>query len=206
MTESKAHERDPAEAAGLLARSASGIIALGVVTAIAGVAIVAWPDATLKVIAVVFGVSALVTGVFRLVSAIAAGDRGGGSRVLLALLGVVSIVVGLLVLRHPFQTLAALALLFGLFCVISGAVELVHALGSPEMSGRGWAIGAGVVTLAAGIVLLTYTTASLLVLTWLLGAQLLLSGASLVGWGVSIRQSDRRATEAASAHHMPRHA
>lgn len=187
MPESTTNSKDPANAAGRIVRSSTGIITMGVLTALAGVAILAWPDATIKVIAVVFGLFVLVNGVFRLVSALAAEGPAGGSRVLLALLGVVSILVGILILRHPFQTLAVVTLLLGMYWVVSGVVELVHALGSPGIPGRGWAIGAGSVTLIAGIVLLAYTSASVTVLVWLAGLELLVCGGIAVAWGISAR-------------------
>ena len=60
------------------------IMAFGVLTLLAGVAVLAWPGRTLVVIAVLFGVQLIVTGIFRFVAAFAADDLTGGTRVLLA--------------------------------------------------------------------------------------------------------------------------
>ncbi|HJQ48879.1 MAG TPA: DUF308 domain-containing protein [Amycolatopsis sp.] len=196
MTAHPTNERDPGAMAGALARSSAGIISIGVIAVIAGIAVLAWPHATAKVIAIIFGIFALINGVFQLVSAIASdGPRGAGARVLLALAGVLSLLLGIVCLRHPFQTLAILTLLLGLFWVVSGVVGVVHAAGSPEMSGRGFAIFAGVITALAGIVLLVYPSVSLTVLVWLLGLQLLVSGAVVVGWGIAARHDSRTAAQ-----------
>ncbi|HVW43370.1 MAG TPA: DUF308 domain-containing protein [Amycolatopsis sp.] len=205
MTENMTSKRDPGDVAGAMARSSSGIIALGTVTVIAGIAVLAWPSATAKVIAVIFGIFALVSGVFQLASAIAA-DRpatGGGARVLLAVSGVLSLLLGIVCLRHPFQTLEILTLLLGMFWVVTGVVGVVHALGSREMAGRGFAVFAGVVSVIAGIVLLAYPSVSLLVLVWLLGVELLLTGAVAVGWGIAARRDRSPSVRAHAAHHAP---
>jgi uncharacterized membrane protein HdeD (DUF308 family) len=192
MTEGAVNSRDPAQTAARVTATATAIIGLGVVTAATGVVVLVWPEATLQVIAVVFGIFAVIDGVLRLVSALVADARSEGWRMLLALQGVLSVLVGIVVLRHPFQTLAVLTLLLGLFWVVGGLLQVVHGLGSPAMRSRAWSVGAGLVSLAAGIVVLAYTSATLLVLVWLLGLQLLLGGALLVGWGIIVMQRDER--------------
>ena len=114
------------------------IMAFGVLTLLAGVAVLAWPGRTLVVIAVLFGVQLIVTGIFRFVAAFAADDLTGGTRVLLAVLGVLSLIVGLYAVRHVLVTLLALALLLGIFWIVNGSVELFMALSHREMANRGW--------------------------------------------------------------------
>jgi uncharacterized membrane protein HdeD (DUF308 family) len=194
--------RDRAGTSALPGHASSWVLALGASTALAGVLVLVWPGATLKVIAVVFGIFLLVSGVFRLVSASRKDETGGVSRALVALVGVFSIVVGLLCLRNPFQTLAVLTLLLGLFWVISGGVEVVHALARRELTGRGWAIGMGGLTLAAGILVLVYPSATLLVLVWLVGLHLLLSGGIAIALGVHLHREERTVVPAPE----PRHA
>jgi uncharacterized membrane protein HdeD (DUF308 family) len=68
---------------------------------LAGLFVLAWPDRTIQVIAVLFGLQLVVAGIFRFVAALATDDESGGTRVLLALLGVLSFIVGLYALRNP---------------------------------------------------------------------------------------------------------
>ena len=119
------------------------IMAFGVLTLLAGVAVLAWPGRTLVVIAVLFGVQLIVTGIFRFVAAFAADDLTGGTRVLLAVLGVLSLIIGLYAVRHVLVTLLALALLLGIFWIVNGSVELFMALSHREMANRGWSVGNG---------------------------------------------------------------
>src|ERR1700687_6292178 len=107
-------------------------MAFGVLTLLAGVAVLAWPGRTLVVIAVLFGVQLIVTGIFRFVAAFATDDLTGGTRVLLAVLGVLSLIIGLYAVRHVLVTLLALALLLGIFWIIRGAGGLFTALALPR--------------------------------------------------------------------------
>jgi uncharacterized membrane protein HdeD (DUF308 family) len=61
-------------------------------------------------------------------TAFAADELTGGSRALLAVLGIISLVLGLYAVRHVLITLLALALLLGIFWIINGAAELFMAL------------------------------------------------------------------------------
>jgi uncharacterized membrane protein HdeD (DUF308 family) len=102
-------------------------LAFGVLTVLTGILVLAWPGRTLIVVAVLFGIQLIVTGIFRFGSAFAA-DESGATRVLYALLGVFSLIIGLYAIRHIFVTLLALGLLLGIFWVISGVTELFNAL------------------------------------------------------------------------------
>lgn len=203
MAEGVLSQRDPAASAGRLVLSPGGVVALGAVGVVAGVVVLAWPGATLLVIAVTFAIFLFVTGVFRLVAALASVEPSGSGRALLAIVGALSILLGILFLRRPFETLAVLVLLLGLFWIVAGALEIVHALGSPGLPGRSWSIGAGVVSLAAGIVVLVFPSATLVVLVWLVGLQLLCYGAITVARGVLARR-DQRLPSAARRAPQPR--
>ena len=52
-------------------------------------------------------------------AAFAADDLTGGTRVLLAVLGVLSLIIGLYAVRHVLVTLLALALLLGIFWIVN---------------------------------------------------------------------------------------
>jgi hypothetical protein len=87
---------------------------------------------------VLFGVQLIVTGIFRFVAAFAVDELTGGIRVLLAVLGVLSLIIGLYAVRHVLVTLLALALLLGTFWVVNGTAELFIALSRREIAGRAW--------------------------------------------------------------------
>lgn len=164
----------PTDAADMLTRIGrhwGWVLAFGIVTLIAGVVTLAWPGRTIVVVAVLFGIQLVVAGIFRFVAAFATDDVTGGTRVLLALLGVLSFIVGLYALRHILVTIAALALLLGIFWIVNGAIETFTALSHREMRGRGWTSFMGLLSIVAGVVVLVYPAISLVTLAvvlWLL--------------------------------------
>ncbi|WP_236790917.1 HdeD family acid-resistance protein [Amycolatopsis sp. GM8] len=175
---------------------AGGLIGFGTVTTIIGVIVLVWPDATLNVIAVTFGVFAVLAGLFHLGAALAPGHQDGRRRLLLALFGVISLISGIVFLRHLAGTLTLLILLLGLFWVVDGVLGTIRALTSPERPGRGWSITVGMLSAAAGIVLLVWPAPSLRVLVWVLGLELVVVGVVTFGAGIHLR---RRAAAPARA-------
>jgi uncharacterized membrane protein HdeD (DUF308 family) len=171
-----AHTRtDPADVLDRVGRHWGWVLAFGIVTVLVGLLVLVWPGRTLIVVAVLFGIQLIVMGIFRFASAFGH-DLTAGTRTLFALLGVLSLIVGLYALRHVLITVLALALLLGIFWIISGAVELFNALSNREMRSRGWAIASGILGILAGIVVLVYPAPSLLVLALVLGIWLLIFG------------------------------
>jgi uncharacterized membrane protein HdeD (DUF308 family) len=159
-----------------LGRHWGWVLFFGIVTLLAGIAVLAWPGATLLVIAVLFGVQLIIAGIFRFVAAFATEDASGGTRALLALLGVLSVIIGLWAVRHVLLTLLALVVLLGIFWVVNGAIELFTALSHRGMPERGWTAAMGVLSILAGIVVLIYPGPSLLTLSIVLGIWLLVYG------------------------------
>ena len=178
---------DPADMVVRVGRHWGWILAFGVVTLLTGVAALVWPGRTLIVVAVLFGIQLIVTGIFRFAAAFASDDLTGGTRVLLAVLGVFSLIIGLYAVRHILITLLALALLLGIFWIISGAVELFTALSRRGMQGRGWTATMGILSILAGIVVLVYPGITLLVLAVVLGVWLLVFGAMQIFLAFQIR-------------------
>ncbi|HEY7618540.1 MAG TPA: DUF308 domain-containing protein [Solirubrobacteraceae bacterium] len=145
---------------------------LGVVSLIAGVLAIAYPDITLLAIGVIFGIYLLLAGIFELVNAIV-GDAE--SRALAAIVGVVGLVAGLVCLRRPGQSLLALVVVLGIYLIVVGAASLVRAIGDSEH--RGWAILGALADLVLGILILAVPKVSLATLALLFGLSLIFRGA-----------------------------
>ncbi|HEX7993054.1 MAG TPA: DUF308 domain-containing protein [Streptosporangiaceae bacterium] len=185
---------DPADLVARVGRHWGWLLAFGIITVLLGIIALAWPGRTLVVVAVLFGAQLIVMGIFRFVGALASEDLTGANRVLLALLGVLSLIVGLYAVRHVLVTLFALVVLLGIFWIISGAIELFMALSHREMSQRGWNSIMGVISIIAGIVVLAYPDISLLVLAVLLSIWLIIFGVMEISSAVRIRSLSGAAT------------
>jgi len=168
--------REPTDLIEQVGRHWGWVLAYGILTLLAGVAVLAWPSETLLVIAVLFGVQLIISGIFRFVGALASDDLTGGTRVMLALLGVLSIIIGLWAVRHAVLTLVALIVFLGIFWVINGLIEIFAALSHRDMPDRGWSVLMGVLSAIAGIIVLAYPGLTLVGLAVILGIWLLVFG------------------------------
>jgi uncharacterized membrane protein HdeD (DUF308 family) len=173
-----------------VARSATPTILAGAVSALVGVLVLVWPDISVVVLAWLFAIQLIVAGILQLIAAIGR-DDGAAARVLLGLCGAFSILVGLLCLRGPLQTVVLLGLLVGATWVVTGIIGIVHAFGARAHS-RGWGITSGLLSAIGGAVVLVYPGASIVVLTWLTGAVLLVTGLIVLVHGIATRRADRR--------------
>jgi uncharacterized membrane protein HdeD (DUF308 family) len=168
--------RQPDEMIGRLGRHWGWVLGYGVLTVLLGIAALAWPGETLLVVAVLFGVQLIFLGVFRLVSAFAMDDLGGGARVLYALLGILSVIIGLWAIRHVLLTLLALVVFLGIFWVVNGTIEIFSSLSHRAMPERGWTAATGLLSILAGLIVLAVPGLSLVSLAVILGVWLLILG------------------------------
>lgn len=137
------------------------ILAYGLTTAALGVVLAVWPKQTLTVVAVIIAIQVIASGILRLVMAIAGRSMEGGLRAVVGFTGALAIIVGLLFLRDPVQTVLVVTILLGVWWVVGGVVDVLGAILRPGSGRRGWDIFAGVVTFLAGVVLLVNPEASL---------------------------------------------
>jgi uncharacterized membrane protein HdeD (DUF308 family) len=190
---------DAADVLAGIGRHWGWVLFFGIVTVLAGLFALVWPGRTLQVIAVLFGIQLVVAGIFRFVTALAVDEASGGTRVLLALLGVLSFIVGLYALRNVLVTIAALALLLGIFWIVNGAVETFTALSDRGMQGRGWAIFMGLLSIVAGVVVLVYPGISLTTLAIVLGFWLIVFGVMEIVAAFRLRSVGQAAGRVATA-------
>ena len=151
-----------------------GVAVLGV-----GVFFVASPHETLSTFTVIAGVFLLVDGVLAILGSI---FRRGEGRGLLAIIGVLSAIAGLVLIKKPFDTLVAFILIFGIWLIVAGVIRFVVAFGEPE--GRAGNIAIAILDFIAGVVILSWPGPSLATLAVIIGVVLILRGILwiIVGW------------------------
>jgi uncharacterized membrane protein HdeD (DUF308 family) len=152
------------------------VLAYGLVTLGLGIALAVWPDASVTVFTVLLAIQLIIAGIFRISAALSVSRSDGGVRALVGLSGGLALIVGLLILRDPLQSVLVLGMILGVFWVIAGVIDIVGAFIAPPPSGRGWEVFTGVVTLLAGGFLLVYTDLSLTVLVVFVGIWLIVAG------------------------------
>ncbi len=152
------------------------LLTFGILTAGLGAAIIAWPDKTVAVVAVLLGFSLLISGIFSLVASFTQPDRTTGSRVLMAISGVLSVALGFLAFQGVTQAVTILVIIVGLGWLMRGILELVAGISAKGVPGRGLVIAGGVISIAAGGAILLWPSATLTVIAWIVGFTLVAIG------------------------------
>ena len=172
------------------------VLAYGLVTIGLGLVLALWPDETLKVLAVLIGIQFILTGAFRLVLAVASRGLDGGARAITGLFGALAVVLGLLCLRSPLQTVVVISMILGVWWLAAGLVDIVGALRSSESHRRGWDLGLGVLSALVGGFLLVNPEASLGLLVIVVCAWLFSYGFIAVVAALVLRSEERRTSDA----------
>jgi uncharacterized membrane protein HdeD (DUF308 family) len=151
-----------------------GIAVLGV-----GVFFVASPHETLSTFTVIAGILLLFDGIVAILASIFGRGEGRG---LLAMIGVLGAIAGLVLIKKPFGTLVVFILIFGVWLIVAGVVRFVAAFGEPE--GRAGNIAVAILDFIAGIVILSWPAPSLATLAVIIGIVLMFRGVLWIvaGW------------------------
>lgn len=171
----------------IVGKSWGWVLFFGIVTLALGVLVVAKPKDTIYAFAIVLGIWLFVAGLFRIVLAIADHEDSSGTRWLMAVLGLLSVIIGILFLRHTEETVTTLAFLIGLFWVVGGIIEFFTAYSEHGSPARGFRIGMGVLAFAAGVVTLVWPHLTLNVLAVIMGIWLIIYGLLEIALSLQLR-------------------
>jgi len=152
------------------------VLTYGLITLGLGIVLLVWPHASVTVFAVLLAIQLIVVGVVRIVQALSTDRRDGAARALIGLLGGIALIVGLLILRDPLQSVVVVTMILGAFWVIAGVIDLLQAFMGVEREGRGWDVLTGVLSILFGGFLIVDTEISLKVLVVLVGVWLVVVG------------------------------
>ena len=157
-------------------------LVVGLVSIIAGILAIVYPDITLLALGIIVGVGLLFSGGIEIAEAIA-GDHE--SRVLAAIVGVLSIVAGLICLRRPGESLLAIVVVLGIYLVVAGIVRFIRSFATLE--DRALQMGLGIIDVILGILILSLPELSLVTLAILFAISLLIRGAFMVWMAFRLR-------------------
>jgi uncharacterized membrane protein HdeD (DUF308 family) len=150
-----------------------------------GVAAILAPGVTILSLVVVFAVYMVADGVFGLISAVMAGQRGERWGLLVAE-SLFNFVVGLVMLLDPEITIFTFMLLIAAWAIMTGALMIGAAINHRRDGKLPLVIG-GLVSVVFGIVLAIGPLVGAVVLTWWLGLYALIFGGALVAFGLKLR-------------------
>ena len=167
------------------------MLGLGLLSTVAGVIVLIEPGNSLKAIAVISGIFVLIDGIVALVAAL---GRSAENRGLAALIGVLNLIVGLLLIRHPIGGVVAVALLVGIWLIVAGAVRFVLAFDAAQH--RIWRFLLAAVEIVAGIAIVSSPNIGVATLALLVGLALIANGVSFAALGFALHSAGRDAPAA----------
>ena len=179
------YDDEPA-AVGMLAGSWQAALFLGVVTLILGLIVTFHPTTSLNVLAVLLGILMILSGLFHLIRVFDPRER---HRVWLGIAGLLFIVIGVILIRHLHLTRSIIGLVIGLTWIVQGLTALIGGISGGVREGRAWWIIFGVVSLIAGIVVVSAPASSLDVLAALLGIWFIVMGIFEIIGGFLLRHA-----------------
>ncbi|WP_333771993.1 HdeD family acid-resistance protein [Streptomyces sp. IBSBF 3136] len=174
------------------------LLTMGLATIALGVVALVWPEATLRVVGILFGVYLLVTGVFQLAAAFGA-HVARHLRVLHFITGAASVLLGLICFRGTLESIFLLALWIGFSWLLRGTTETAAAASVPDMPARGWHVAFGIIGALAGIVMIIMPFASIAALTLVVGVMAIVLGLTEVVRAVRTRVEIGRLTRGTAA-------
>jgi uncharacterized membrane protein HdeD (DUF308 family) len=167
---------DEREALASIGRSWWLLLAVGVITLLLGIAAMVWTDKTITLVAVLFGIYLLISGIFQ----VAQSFSHTSNRALLAISGILSIVLAVYMFKaisHDNEA-TLLALFIGLAWLFRGIVELIVGLQSKGVDGRGWLITGGLLLILGAIVIFVWPNLAVGTIVWIAGLMLVVLGLS----------------------------
>ncbi len=159
---------------------------VGLLSIVVGVIILFKPGDSLETLAVIAGIFLLVNGLLELLASFM---RSTTDRGLVALFGVISAIVGVLLIRHPIGGVEFVAILVGLWLITVGIIRFATAF--DEYSHRFWHGLAGVLATFAGIAIIVNPDIGYATLALLIGIGFIANGIGMAALGWGLRSAGR---------------
>lgn len=172
-------------------------VLVGVLSIIAGILALAWPGATLLLVGVTFGILLLFAGAGNLVSAFGGEDSSVFLSVIEAILGVLTLLAGLILLVRPGASVLTAAWVLGFWFVVSGVMQLARGFAVEES--RWFDIIFGLIGVAAGVIILAEPRIGLGTLVWIAGFGFIFRGCMAIALGFAARKLSAGDHETAGA-------
>lgn len=164
----------PAQALDLAAVFARAITAMSVITAVFGVIMLLWPSATVRVVAVIFGLWLLISGLVMMLQALAA-QGSVFLRALLGVAGLLSVIIGGVCIVNGDASTKILVLFVVIGWIAHGLAYLIVGLRNKYSPSRGYYLFFGVLQLVLAALVIAWPNATVTVLVRVIGAGLLIA-------------------------------
>jgi uncharacterized membrane protein HdeD (DUF308 family) len=133
----------------------------GFATVLIGIAVLSWPDATVRVVGALFGLNLLITGLVRAGLCLVSTSYPSLYRVLGVVFGVFIAIIGIVCLRNVAASAVLLILIVAIGWLLEGVVEIAAGVLGANDPTRKWRIADGVLSAGAAIIILVWPALSL---------------------------------------------
>ena len=174
-------------------RKNSGLtIAMGVIVLLMGFLAIGSPFMAGLSIAMVVGILFIIGGIGQLVFAFQAGRR-----ILNIILGLLTAAVGIYMVMNPVAALVSLTIFLAAYLIVSGIFEVVLAFQIKPVSGWGWALFSGIISVLLGVMIWSqFPLSGAWAIGVLLGVKLFFSGWTLLMFGMAAKGLAKEAARA----------
>jgi uncharacterized membrane protein HdeD (DUF308 family) len=163
----------------------------GVVALLFGLAVLFWPNLVLTVLAVLFGIYALVDGAIAFVPALRSSDRGAQRSLPLAE-GAVGIILGLVAVLWPGLTAHGLVYVIAGWAVTTGVLKILTAIVLRAAVENGWLLaGSGALSVLFGVLLVVLAGSDVPFLAPFIGGFAVVVGLALTVFAFRLRERRR---------------
>jgi uncharacterized membrane protein HdeD (DUF308 family) len=155
------------------------LVVAGLLGVAAGIIVLAEPANALATLAVVTGIFLIFDGIFATAASLFEHVEGRHLGVLAA---IISVLIGVILIRHPIHGVLAIGFLLGLWLIAAGVVRLAALAVEGHL--RGWWTLVAIIEIAAGIVIVSSPRIAVSTLALLVGISLIVRGGVMaaVGW------------------------
>jgi uncharacterized membrane protein HdeD (DUF308 family) len=147
------------------------LILFGIVSIMAGVLALIWPEVTILALVIILGINILVWGVMVIVNAFQAGQ----GRVLAVVFGALALIAGTALFLRPVRNLPAVMIVLSVFWVVGGLIESIGSVVDRGPS-WGWELASGLASIAAGIIAIIWPGITLFVVAIVAGVWMIVIG------------------------------
>ncbi len=162
----------------------------GIVAIVLGVLAFVVPGPTLVALIAVFAAYAIIDGVLAIV---AGAMSPGGPRWWILLGGIAGVAIGLFTIYSPGTTAIALAILIGVWSIVTGVAEIVAAYTLRRViDGELLIAVSGVVSVAFGVLLVVSPGTGVLAILWLIGFYAIFAGVMYLAMAFRLRSLGNR--------------
>lgn len=163
----------------------------GIAAVLFGVAVLLYPQITLKGLVVLFGAFTLADGVLALAASIT--NRFGEMRGWVLGQGIAGTIAGVVILMLPGMTPTVLLYLVAAWAIITGFAGMMAAIDVRQELENEWFLAlSGIATLIFGVLIGLQTEAGALAMTWLIGLYGIVFGISLLLFSFRLRVVNER--------------